>query len=153
MLALFFLLGCVAGLRSLAAPAVECWAAHLGWINFSGTKLAFIGRPLTLAFVTLLAVVELIVDKLSRIPARTAPLGLGARIFLSAGSAIALAVSAGTSPVLAPVAGILGALVGTLGGYNIRHALVAQSRLPDFGVAVAEDIIAIAGGLLIVSRL
>src|SRR5437762_5223686 len=54
-----FLLGCVAGLRSLTAPAVVCWAAHLGWLHFSGTKLAFINQPSTLIVFTVLAVVEL----------------------------------------------------------------------------------------------
>ena len=104
ILALCFLFGCVAGLRSLTAPAVVCWAADLGWINFSGTKLAFIGRPLTLAFITLLALLELVVDKLPRTPARTEPIGLGARIFLGAANAIALAVSASASLVLAAAA-------------------------------------------------
>ena len=152
VLALCFLLGCIAGLRSLTAPAVVCWAAHFGWINFAGTKLVFIGKPLTLAFVTLLAVVELVADKLPRTPARTAPIGLGARIFFGAASAITLAVSARVNPVLAAVVGIVGALVGTFAGYNLRHALVARGRFPDFAVALAEDAIAIAGGLFIVSR-
>ena len=152
MLALCFLLGCIAGLRSLTAPAVVCWAAHLGWINFSGTKLALIGWPLTLVLVTFLAVVELIADKLPRTPARTAPIGLGARIFLGAASAIALAVSVGASSVLAGVAGIVGALIGTYAGYNVRHTLVTRGHLPDYAVALAEDAIAIAGGMLIVSR-
>ncbi|PYV94454.1 MAG: DUF4126 domain-containing protein [Acidobacteria bacterium] len=137
-----FLLGCVAGLRSLTAPAVVCWAAHLGWLHFSGTKLAFINQPSTLIVFTLLAVVELIADKLPKTPARTAPLGLIARIVVGGLIGVALATSAG-----------VGALVGTFGGYNIRRALVSKGRLPDFAVAVAEDMIAIAGGLLIVSHL
>jgi uncharacterized membrane protein len=69
------LLGCLTGLRSLTTPAVVCWAAHLGWLNFAGTKLAFIDRPVTLVVLTLLAVVELIADKLPKTPARTAPRG------------------------------------------------------------------------------
>jgi uncharacterized membrane protein len=65
---------------------------------------------------------------------------------------VALAISAGTSPVLALLAAIAGAMVGTFGGYNIRHALVSRKHLPDFAIALAEDMIAIAGGLLIVFR-
>jgi uncharacterized membrane protein len=94
MLALCFLLGCIVGLRSLTAPAVVCWAAHLGWINYSGTKLAFVGKPWTLAVFTLLALVELIADKLPKTPARTAPVGLGARIFLGAACAVSQLQSA-----------------------------------------------------------
>ena len=36
-------IGIVAGLRSLTAPAVVAWGAHLGWLNLHGSPLAFIG--------------------------------------------------------------------------------------------------------------
>jgi uncharacterized membrane protein len=55
-----FFLGCVAGLRSLTAPAAVCWAAHLGWLHFAGTKLAFLAHPATLSIFTLPALLELI---------------------------------------------------------------------------------------------
>jgi uncharacterized membrane protein len=148
-----FLLGCVAGLRSLTAPAVVCWAAHFGWLHLSGTKLAFLNHPATLILFTLLAVVELISDKLPKTPARTAPPGLIARIVLGGLCGAALAASAGGSQIVAAAVGIIGALVGTFAGYNIRHALVGQAHLPDLAVALVEDAIAIGGGLLIVSHL
>jgi uncharacterized membrane protein len=148
-----FFLGCIAGLRSLTAPAVVCWAAHLGWLHFSGTTLAFIDRTATLTLFTLLALVELIADKLPKTPARTAPVGLIARIVLGGASGVALATSAGMSVLVAAIVGAIGAIVGTFAGYNIRHALVSKGRLPDLPVALAEDTIAIAGGLLIVSHL
>jgi uncharacterized membrane protein len=71
---------------------------------------------------------------------------------LGGASGVALGISSGTSLPLAAIAGMLGALVGTYAGYNIRRALVLQRHLPDFAVALAEDTVAIAGGLLIVSR-
>jgi uncharacterized membrane protein len=152
-----FLLGCVAGLRSLTAPAVVCWGAHLGWLHFAGTRLAFIGHMTTLIVFTLLALGELTADKLPKTPARTAALGLIARTFTGAFCGSALAVSAGGSLggslILAAVCGVIGALLGTFGGYNVRHALVTRAHLPDFAVALVEDIIAIGGGLLIVSHL
>jgi uncharacterized membrane protein len=153
VLLLCFLLGCVAGLRSLTAPAVVCWAAHLGWLHLAGTKLAFMSHPLALMFFTLLAFIELIADKLPKSPSRTAPPGLIARIVFGGLCAVALATSAGGSMIVAATVGVIGALVGTFGGYNIRRALVARTHLPDFAVALGEDVIAIAGGLLIVSRL
>jgi uncharacterized membrane protein len=66
---------------------------------------------------------------------------------------VALATSAGGSPIASAVVGIIGALVGTFAGYHIRRALVTRAHLPDFAVALSEDFIAIAGGLLIVSHL
>jgi uncharacterized membrane protein len=148
-----FLLGGVAGLRSLTAPAALCWGAYLGWLHFAGTRLAFIDRTATLIIFTLLAIFELINDKLPKTPARTAAPGLIARIVLGAFCGSALSVSTGGSLIVAAVVGIVGALVGTFGGYNVRHALVTRAHLPDFAVALVEDVIAIAGGLLIVSHL
>ena len=148
-----FLLGCIAGLRSLTAPAVVCWAAHFGWLHLAGTTLAFLNHPATLIVFTLLALVELISDKLPKTPARTAPPGLIARIVLGGLCGAALAASAGSSQIIAAAVGIIGALVGTFAGYNIRHALVVQADLPDLAVALVEDAIAIGGGFLIVSHL
>jgi len=148
-----FLLGCLTGLRSLTPPAIVCWAAHLGWLNLAGTKLAFMDRPVTLIFFTLLAVAELIADKLPKTPARTAPLRLIARVVLGCLCGVALAISAGGKLLVPAIVGIVGALIGTFGGYNTRHTLVFRAHIPDFAVATAEDVIAVAGSLLIVSHL
>jgi uncharacterized membrane protein len=153
ILLLCFLLGCVTGLRSLTAPAVVCWAAHLGWLHLAGTKLAFIGRPVTLIVLTLLALVELAADKLPNTPARTAPAGLIARVVFGCLCGVAVGTNADGSLLVAAIVGVIGALVGTFAGYNVRKVLVLRAHLPDFGVALAEDLIAIAGGLLIVSHL
>src|SRR4030095_14388533 len=36
-------IGIVSGLRSLTAPAVVAWCAHLGWLNLHGSPLVFMG--------------------------------------------------------------------------------------------------------------
>ena len=153
VLLLAFLLGCVDGLRSMTAPAVVCWAAHFGWLHFAGTKFAFIDHPSTLIVFTLLAIVELIVDKLPNTPARTAPVGLMARIVLGGASGLALATGAGMSSSLAGVIASVGAVVGAFAGYHIRRAAVLKAHVPALVAAIAEDAVAIAGGLLIVSRI
>ena len=153
LLLLCLLIGVVAGLRALAPLAAVCWGAYLGWLHFSGTSLSFIDHTATLLIFTLLAIGEIFSDKLPKTPARTAAPGLIARILSGACCAAALAVSAGSGLVGPLIAGIVGALVGTYGGYNIRHSLVTKADIPDFAVAFAEDVIAIVGGLLIVSRL
>jgi len=129
------------------------WAAHLGWLHVADTRLAFIIHPATLIVFTLLALVELTTDKLPKTPARTAPPGLIARILFGGLCGVALATSAGGSPIVSAIVGVIGTLVGTFAGYNIRRALVTRSHLPDFAVALAEDVTAIAGGMLIVSHL
>jgi len=147
-----FLIGCIAGLRSLTAPAAVCWGAHLGWLHFAGTSLSFMGHPVTLALFTLLALVEFVTDKLPKTPARTSGPGLIARIILGGFSGGALAVATGGGFVIGAVVGIVGALVGTFAGYHVRHALVAKVNLPDLAVALVEDVIAICGGFFIVSH-
>lgn len=152
LLLLCFLLGCLTGLRSLTPLAAVCWAAHLGWLHFAGTRLVFLDRPLTLLVLTLLALAELIADKVPNTPARTAPVGLIARIVFGCLGGVALATSTGGNLLGAAIVGIAGALVGTFAGYRIRHDLVLRAHLPDFVVAIAEDAIAVAGSLFIVSH-
>ena len=37
-------IGIVAGLRAMTAPAAVSWAAPLGWLPLQGTSLAFLGH-------------------------------------------------------------------------------------------------------------
>ena len=144
---LTFLLGCLDGLRSLTPPALVCWAAHLGWLHFGGTRLAFISYRSTL-----IAVVELIADKLPNTPARTAPLGLIARVFLGGACGLGLATSGGISVSFSVLLASIGALVGAFVGYHSRRLVVSKAHVPDLAAAVVEGVIAIAGGLLILSH-
>ncbi len=153
LLLLCFLIGVIAGLRALTPPAAVCWGAYLGWLHFSGTSLGFIDHIVTLVIFTLLALGEIVNDKLPKTPARTSIQGIIPRVLFGACSAAALAVSAGGGLIVAAILGVIGALAGTFGGYNVRHALVTKANFPDLGVALVEDLVAIGGGLLIVSRL
>ena len=84
VLLLALLIGVVAGLRSLTAPAVVAWAAMLDWINLDGTWAEWVGHPITVAVLTVLAVGELITDKLPKTPSRKSPMGFGARLVMGA---------------------------------------------------------------------
>jgi uncharacterized membrane protein len=148
-----FLLGGLNGLRSLTAPAAVCWAAQLGWLNFAGSRFAFLNNRAVLIVVTVLGILELVGDKLPKTPARTEPLGLIARAVFGALCGVALATSAGQNIFVPALLGLGGAITGTFAGYNARKALVQRAHLPDFAVALAEDFVAIAGSLLIVSHL
>ena len=53
-------IGVVAGLRSLTAPAVVSWAAHLGHLHLRASPLAFMGSAVTVGVFTLLALAELV---------------------------------------------------------------------------------------------
>ena len=152
ILVLCFLIGCIAGLRALTAPAVVCWGAHLGWLNLGGTKLAFLGSPWTVGIFTLLALLEIANDKNPKTPSRTAPGGLVPRILTGALSGAAIAVSACEGAVFGVVLGIIGSVAGAFGGYHVRRYLTTQAKLPDLPVALVEDLVAIGAGLVIVAH-
>jgi uncharacterized membrane protein len=138
---LSFLIGVVAGLRSLTAPAVVSWAAHLGWLHLEATPLAFMGYAATPYIFTVLALGELVADQLPNTPSRKSPPGFGARVLMGALSGAALGAA---SMALAggAVAGVVGALVGMYGGYEVR-VRGARAVGRDWPVAVAEDLVAI----------
>jgi uncharacterized membrane protein len=121
-------------------------------VEFRGHQAAFMNHAVTLVVLTLLAVIELIADKLPKTPARTAPLGLIARIVFACLCGVALATAAGGNLLVSAIVGIGGALIGTFVGYKTRHALVFRAHLPDPAMALVEDVIAVAGSLLIVSH-
>jgi len=73
---LAFLIGVITGLRSMTAPAAVSWAARLGWLHLENTGLAFLGYAATPYILSVLAVGELINDKLPKTPSRKAPPGL-----------------------------------------------------------------------------
>jgi len=148
-----FLIGVVTGLRSLTGPAVTSWAAHLGWLSLGGTPMRFMSSIVTVTIFTLLAVLELIADQLPSTPARTAPVGLSARVVMGGLCGATIAVGGGESMALGIVLGVIGAIVGTYGGYQARTRSVKALGVPDVVIAVIEDIVAIGGGLLVLSRL
>lgn len=137
-----FLIGVVAGLRSMMAPAAVSWAAKLGWLPLVNTRLAFLGFAATPCILSALAIGELIADKLPKTPSRKAPGPFAVRI-LSGGLCGAAIGAHQEALVQGLLAGVLGSLVGTLGGYEFRARLVAAMGGKDLLIALLEDAIAI----------
>src|SRR5260370_13232389 len=121
-----FVLGLVVGffvgLRSLTPPAVIAWAAHLGRLKLPGS-LAWIGTTPAVAIFTLLALMELVVDKLPTTPNRTAPRGLIARIVMGGLTAPSVAAAGTHGALLGALLGVVGGLAGSFGGYQARTGL------------------------------
>src|SRR5437899_8535059 len=107
-LLLAFGIGVVTGLRSMTAPAVVAWAAHLGWINLHGSSLSFMGSIWAVGIFTVLALVELVADQLPSTPSRTAPAGLSARIVTGALSGACLGIAGGARLWMGAGVGALG---------------------------------------------
>jgi uncharacterized membrane protein len=146
-------IGFVAGLRSLLAPAAVSWAAHLGWLNLQDTPLAFMGSTAAVAIFSILALAELVADKLPMTPSRTTPGPLLARIVMGSLTGACIGASNGQGLLVAGmVVGGIGGAVGAFAGYNARKRLVSGLKVKDTVIAVLEDLVAIGLAYLIVCR-
>jgi uncharacterized membrane protein len=145
---LALLIGVVAGLRAMTAPAAVSWAARLGLLPLGSTPLAFFGYALTPWIFTALALGELVTDQLPTTPSRTVPIQFGTRIIVGGLTGGAIGASAGML-IVGAIAGMVGAVIGTLGGRAGRARLAAAFG-SDRPAALIEDAVAIGGAVLII---
>ena len=151
LLLLALLIGVVAGLRAMTAPAAVSWTTAAGWLQLDGSWLAFLGYRFTPWIVTVLAIVELETDQLPSTPSRKVPVQFGARLVMGALSGAAIGIH-GDMLVGGLVAGVVGAVLGALGGAAARGALAASFG-SDRPAALIEDADAILGALAIMAML
>jgi uncharacterized membrane protein len=148
VIVLAVLIGVIAGLRALTAPAVVAWGAFLGWIDVDGKWSEWVAHPITVTVLTIFLLVELVTDQLPKTPSRKTPPQFITRL-LTGAFAGAVIGSASHHTFIGTGAGIIGAVLGTLGGAEARSRLVAANGGKDRPVAVGEDIAAVGGGFLI----
>ena len=139
----FPVLGMMTGLRAMTPIAIVCWFAYLGHLPVEGTWAGWAGRLVTVVVFTLLAVGELIADKLPKTPNRTDPGPLAARLVFG-GLVGAIVATGAMAPAFAGVfLGGVGALLGAFGGYLLRKYLVQWTGCVDWNIAVIEDAVAV----------
>lgn len=137
-----FLLGLIAGLRTFTPPAVASWFARSGSMAVASSPLAFMGYKYTPIVFTILALFEIVNDKLPKTPSRKTPPQFIARI-LSGGLTGATIGAVGGSWLLGTLLGVIGAVLGTLGGAAMRSILAAAFGR-DLPAALLEDVMAIS---------
>lgn len=135
-LARSFGIGAVAGLRSMTAPAATLGAIDSHWTG--AARIAAAG--------------ELVVDKLPIAPPRLMPAALAVRVISGALCGRALAKRRDASLALGTLAGALGALAASYGGYYARRYVTTQKRVPDFPIALVEDALAIGVARVVSAR-
>ncbi len=139
------LIGIVAGLRALTAPAIASWAAALGMLGTLSGWASFMQISYVPYIFTVLALVELVTDQLPSTPSRKIPVQFGARIVMGALAGGTIGASAGAA-LIGVAAGVVGAVVGTFGGAAARGAL-ARAFGNDHPAAFVEDAVAIGLGV------
>jgi uncharacterized membrane protein len=146
-----FVLGIIAGMRSMLAPAFVSWAVWLGMVDVKHTALAFMGYHYTHIIFTVLAICELIADKLPATPSRKAPGPFVARAITGALSAATLGMG-GQSIAFLLILGLMGAVAGTMFGATARARLATLFRR-DLYAALLEDAVALAMGCFCLAAL
>lgn len=151
VLVLTFVIGVVAGLRAMTPLAAVSWGARLGYIQLAGTHLAWLGGAIAPWIFALLAIGEIINDKLPATPSRKIPPQFITRVVTGAFSGAAIGLANG-SLVLGLICGALGAVAGTLGGSAVRGKLAAAFG-KDLPAALIEDVVAIGLAVAVVSQI
>jgi uncharacterized membrane protein len=143
---LSLVIGVVAGLRALLAPAAVSVAAYLGLLHLQNTALAFMGGMVALPIFVIGAGVEFVTDQLPKTPSRKTPIQFGVRLVSAAfcGTAIGLANGA---PIVGAVSCLVGAVLGTMAGAEGR-AMLAGAFHRDLPAALIEDAVALGGAAL-----
>ncbi len=123
------------------------WAAWSGRIDLRSGWLAFLSHAVSPWIFTVLALTELVFDKLPATPSRKRPVGFAARICSGALSGAAVGATGG-SLFLGALLGVVGAVIGTFGGAAARTWL-ARKIGKDWPAGVIEDAVAIGSAALL----
>jgi uncharacterized membrane protein len=138
------LLGLTTGLRSMTPMALICWYAYFGWLPVEGTWAQWTARFWVAIAWSVLAVAELVADKMPWMGDRTARGPLLFRLAMG-GLAGSIAATALIGPgIEGVVLAVIGALLGAVGGFMTRRDLVEKGGFKDWQVGVVEDLFTIA---------
>jgi uncharacterized membrane protein len=148
VIVLALLIGVIAGLRAMTAPAVVAWGALLGWIDVDGKWSEWVAHPITVTVLTIFLLVELVTDQLPKTPSRKTAPQFATRLIMGA-FAGAVIGSAFFHTFSCTGAGIVGAVLGTLGGAAVRTKLYEANNGKDRPGAFIEDVVAVGGGFLV----
>jgi uncharacterized membrane protein len=135
-------IGAVAGLRSMTAPAAVSRWADPGAVGSGIVRTA-----------TAFAIAEAVADKLPFMPKRTDSPSLVWRAISGGVSGALLCSSKKRSPFFGAVLGGLAAVGATYAAYELRRRAVQSLHVPDAVVAVAEDALAATSGWFVMSKL
>jgi len=145
---LCLIIGVTAGLRAATPIAAISIGAWLGWIDLSATWAGFLGNIIAVIVLVMIAALELVGDKLPQARSRKLPPSFIGRVVSGALAGALLGLPSGDW-IVGLVAGALGAVGGTLGGFEARRWLAARLGR-DLPAALIEDAVAVIVALLVV---
>jgi uncharacterized membrane protein len=130
------------GMRTMTAIAGLCWMAYLGYLPVQGTWAFWTAKLVSVIVFTILALGEYIGDTLPNTPSRRDwPLVL-ARLSFGVLVCVIVATVLEQPKAGGAILGVIGALIGTYGGYRVRmYGAKLVGR--DLPVAIAESALAV----------
>ena len=141
-------MGAVAGMRAMSAPAVVSKFSDAGLIPEDGSPIAWLQHPAVGTALKVLATGELVADKLPFVPARTQAGPLAGRA-LSGGIGGAAIFTATKRPWwMGALIGAAAAVGASFGAYKLRKWVTEEQHIPNTVVGLVED--AVAAGFVYV---
>ena len=139
-------LGAVAGMRSMLAPALfHRFAARNNEGRFSPAPHGLFSSPHVGTLLDVMALGELVADKLPGTPSRLSPPALAARALSGALVGGALFAERRKPSAAGAIVGGLAAVAASYAFYHLRQTVDKKTGLPDSAIALAED--ALASGI------
>jgi uncharacterized membrane protein len=139
-------LGAISGLRSLSGPAFVSRAASDGRLDLDGTPLGIMSSSYVSKALLMMALGELVGDKLSVTPSRTSPPVLLWRAVSGGLAGSASFVSEGRRAATGGVLGSSAAIAAAIAGERLRALAGEKTGLPDPLFALAEDAVVLLVG-------
>ena len=143
------LLGAVAGIRSMMAPALLSRAASRGDVaGIEDTPFAVLASPKVRWALALLAVGEVAGDKFPNAPDRISLPGLMGRVGSGALVGATLFTSEGRKGASGAAVGLLCAVLAAYPSYHLRVGAIEGLGARNWAVGLFEDALALGTGLL-----
>ncbi|HEY8308911.1 MAG TPA: DUF4126 family protein [Gemmatimonadaceae bacterium] len=147
-------LGLVSGMRSMmAAAALSLALSRRPELAPAISPVQWFTLPPLAVFLTLLALGELVGDKLPRTPNRTALGPFLARVVLGAIAGAAFVQIGHINAWLGAAAGGVGAIASTFGMFHARRYVGRITGIRDPWIGAMEDVVAIALAISVVASL
>jgi uncharacterized membrane protein/uncharacterized protein (UPF0548 family) len=143
-------LGVLAGMRSMSAPTLVSRRLSQDPGQRTDRLSAALSKPWVTPVLGLLALGELVVDKLPKTPARVKLVPLSGRVLTGAlAGASSVAGKKRGAVLLAAALGGLAAVASSWAFYSLRTAATKRLRIPNFAAALGEDaLVAVLGARL-----
>lgn len=137
--------GTIAGMRSMAAPALVSRRLSQQTVR-RRDAVPFLSSSRAATLLTALAAGEMVADKTPFVPDRVAPMALAGRALSGALTAAAVAGRRGKVSLGAALIASAAAVGSAFCAYTLRRAAGRSTRVPDAVFGLVEDAIVLAAG-------